>query len=126
MRMAAEGGCTEISDRCEPPLRQTADSGNHLGGYNLVSQCKSIGDAMGPKAGVDLHFAYSVVSEFLGGRRTIWVRVRNCLHTCNRTQVRPATNEETDGLEMISNWIQELSEDVRRGRLQHYAGIIAN
>ena len=53
------------------------------------------------------------------------MRVRNCLHTCNRTQVRSATNEETDGLEVIRNWIQELSEDVRRGRLQHYAGIIA-
>ena len=33
------------------------------------TQCKSIGDAMGQKTGVDLQFAYSVVSEFLGGRR---------------------------------------------------------
>ena len=33
------------------------------------TQCKSIGDAMEPKAGVDLQFAYSVVSEFLGGTR---------------------------------------------------------
>ena len=29
-----------------------------------------------------------------------------------------------DGSEMVRNWIQELSEDVRRGRLQHWADII--
>ena len=34
-----------------------------------------------------------------------------------------ATNEKADGLGMVRNWIQELSEDVRRGRLQHCADI---
>ena len=29
-----------------------------------------------------------------------------------------------DGSEMVRNWIQELSEDVRRGRLQYCADII--
>ena len=46
-----------------------------------------------------------------------------CLRACNRRQVRLATNKEADGLEIVRNWIQELSEDVRRGRLQHYADI---
>ena len=26
-----------------------------------------------------------------GRNETAWVHMRNCLHTCNRTQVRPAT-----------------------------------
>ena len=37
--------------------------------------------------------------------------------------MRLATNKEADGLEMVRNWMQELSEDVRRGRLQHFADI---
>ena len=34
------------------------------------------------------------------------------------------TNEEACGLEMVRNWIPDLSEDVRRGRLRHYTYII--
>ena len=45
------------------------------------------------------------------------VHLRNCLHKCNRTQVRPATNEEASELKMV--WT-DLSEDVRRGKLRHY------
>ena len=68
MRLAAE--CfVQVADLCEPPLRQTADSGNHFGRHNLASKCMSTGDAMGPKAAVDLHFAYQVVNKFLGGTR---------------------------------------------------------
>ena len=54
---------------------------------------------------------------------TIWVHVRNCCRKRNRTQVSFATSEEADGLVMVRIWIQELSEDVRRGRLQHHADI---
>ena len=54
-----------------------------------------------------------------GRNEAIWVHVRNCLHACNRRQVRLATNKEADGLEMVRNWIPEFFEDVRRGRLQH-------
>ena len=31
-----------------------------------------------------------------GRNETLWVNMRNCLHKCNRTQVRPATNEEAE------------------------------
>ena len=33
--------------------------------------------------------------QFLGRNETIWVHVRNCLHTCNRTHVRPAPTDPT-------------------------------
>ena len=33
-----------------------------------------------------------------GRNETVWVHMRNCLHKCNRTQVRPATNEEAEGI----------------------------
>ena len=32
--------------------------------------------------------------------------------------MRPATHEEASGLDMVRNLIPELSEDIRRGRLQ--------
>ena len=34
-----------------------------------------------------------VVNNFLGRNETIWVHVRNGLHTCNRTQVKPAPTD---------------------------------
>ena len=37
--------------------------------------------------------------------------------------MRPATNEEASGSEMVRNWIPELSEDVRRARLLHHTAV---
>ena len=45
-----------------------------------------------------------------GLRHEIWVHMRNCPHKCNRTQMRPATNEEASGLDMVRNLIPEHSE----------------
>ena len=36
-----------------------------------------------------------------GRNETVWVHMRNCLHECDRAQVRPATNEEAEGIETI-------------------------
>ena len=87
-------------------------------------QCRSIGDA-GAQGWCGHAGCVPSGERVLGRNETIGVHVRNCLHTCNRTQVRSATNEEADGLEMVRNWIQELSEDVRCERLQHNADTIA-
>ena len=81
MAMAAERGCTEAADWCDISIAKEADSRNHFSRHNPVNQCKSIGDAMVPKAGVGLQVAYSVVSEFLGGtRRSRCTRARVSAH----------------------------------------------
>ena len=46
----------------------------------------------------------------------------NCLHKCNRTQVRPAT-KEAEGIETVSSLILEFTEAVREGRTRHFANI---
>ena len=51
-----------------------------------------------------------------GRNLTVWVHTRNCLHKCNRTQVRPATNEEAEGIETITSLLPSLTEAVREGR----------
>ena len=45
----------------------------------------------------------------------------NCLHKCNRTQVRPGTNEEVEGIETVTSLLPNLTEAVREGR--HFADI---
>ena len=47
----------------------------------------------------------------------------NCLHKCNRTQVRPATNEEAEGIETVTSLLPNLTEAVREGRTRHFADI---
>ena len=47
--------------------------------------------------------------------------MRNCLHKCNRTQVRPATNEETEEIDTVASLLPELTEAVREGRTRHFA-----
>ena len=49
--------------------------------------------------------------------------MRNCLHKCNRTQVRPATNEEAEGIETVTSLLPDLTEAVREGRTRHFADI---
>ena len=38
-----------------------------------------------------------------GRNETVWVHMRNCLHKCNRTQVRPATNEVAEVIETVTS-----------------------
>ena len=58
-----------------------------------------------------------------GRNETVWVHMRNCLHKCNRTQVRPATNEEAEGIETVTSLLPNLTEAVRSGRTRHFADI---
>ena len=58
-----------------------------------------------------------------GRNETVWVRMRNCLHKCNRTQVKPATNEEAEGIETVTTLLPSLTETVREGRTRHFADI---
>ena len=60
-----------------------------------------------------------------GRNETVWVLVRNCLRKCNRTQARPATNEEAEGIEAFASLSPELTEFVREGRTRHFADITA-
>ena len=58
-----------------------------------------------------------------GRNETVWVHMRNCLHKCNRTQVRPATNEEAEGIEIVTSLLPNLTETVREGRTRHFTDI---
>ena len=58
-----------------------------------------------------------------GRNETVWVHMRNCLHECNRTQVRPATNEEAEGIETVTSLLPGLTEAVREKRTRHFADI---
>ena len=58
-----------------------------------------------------------------GRNETVWVHMRNCLRKCNRTQVRPATNEEAEGIETVTSLLPDLTEAVREGRTRHFANI---
>ena len=51
-----------------------------------------------------------------GRNETVWVHMRNCFHKCNRTRVRPATNEEAEGIETVTSLLPNLTEAVREGR----------
>ena len=58
-----------------------------------------------------------------GQNETVWVHMRNCLHKCHRTQVRPATNEEAEGIETVTSLLPSLTEAVREGRTRHFPDI---
>ena len=58
-----------------------------------------------------------------GRNETVWVHMRNCLHKCSRTHVRPATNEEAEGIETVTSLLPNLTEAVREGRTRHFADI---
>ena len=53
----------------------------------------------------------------------MWVFKRNCLQQCYRTQVRPATKEEAEGIETVALLLLGLTEAVREGRTRHFADI---
>ena len=42
--------------------------------------------------------------------------MRNCLHKCNRTQVRLASNEEADGTEIVTSLLANLKQFVKDAR----------
>ena len=52
---------------------------------------------------------------------TVRVHMWNCLHKCNRTQMRPATNEEA--IEIVTSLLPNLTEAVREGRTRHFTDI---
>ena len=58
-----------------------------------------------------------------GRNETVWVHMRNSLHKCNRTQVRPATNEGAEGIETVTSLLPSLTEAIREGRTRHFADI---
>ena len=58
-----------------------------------------------------------------GRNETVWVHMRNCLDKCNRTQVRPVTNEEAEGIETVTSLLPSLTEAIREGRTRHFADI---
>ena len=58
-----------------------------------------------------------------GRNETVWVHMRNCLHKCNRTQVRPATNEEAEGIDIVTSLLPNSTDAVREGRTPHFADI---
>ena len=57
-----------------------------------------------------------------GRNDTVWVHMRNCLRKCNRTQLRPAT-EEAEGIETVASLLPRLAEAAREGRTRHFADI---
>ena len=49
-----------------------------------------------------------------GRNETVWVHMQECLHKCNRTQVRPATKEEeAEGIEAIASMLSGLTAAIR-------------
>ena len=58
-----------------------------------------------------------------GRNETVWMHMQNCLHKCNRTQVRPATNEEAEGIDTVTSLLPKLTEALREGRTRHFADI---
>ena len=44
-------------------------------------------------------------------------------YKCNRTQVRPVTNEEAEGIETVTSLLPNLTVAVREGRMRHFADI---
>ena len=58
-----------------------------------------------------------------GRNETVWVHMRKCLHKCNRTQVRPATNEGAEEIETATSSLPSLTEADREGHTRHFADI---
>ena len=44
-------------------------------------------------------------------------------YKCNRTQVRPVTNDEAEGIETVTSLLPNLTVAVREGRMRHFADI---
>ena len=123
MRMAAAHGCVVAADRrgmsTASPSRQRKPQRVLVAGEPVFTHRRKDGAQGWCGPGV------CVLSEEPkpGRNETVWVHMRNCLHKCNRTQVRPATNEEAEGIETVTSLLPNLTEAVREGRTRHFADI---
>ena len=115
MRMAAAHGCV-VADRramsTAPHSRQRKPQRVLVAGERVFIHRRKNGAQEWCGPGV-----YVLNEEPKPGRNeTVWVHMRNCLHKCYRTQVRPATNEEAEGIETVTSLLPILTEAVREGR----------
>ena len=78
---------------------------------------------MEPKDGVDLACASRVKNRSLDETRQSGCTWETACIKCNRTQVRPATNEEAEGIEIVTSLLPNLTEAVREGHTRHFADI---
>ena len=105
MRMAAAHGCVVATDRrallTAPHSRQRKPQ-QVLGGWRTRLHTQTEG--WSPR----MVWTWRVSEEpKLGRNETVWVHMRNCLHKCNRTQVRPETNEEAEGIETVASLLPD-------------------
>ena len=113
MRMAAAHGCVVAADRRAMPTashsRQRKPQRALVAGEPVVIYRRKDGAQGWCGPGV------CVLSEEQkpGRNEKVWVHMRDCLHRCNRTQVRPATNEEVEGIETVTSLLPSLTEAVR-------------
>ena len=123
MRMAAAHGCVVSADHgamsTAPHSRQRKPQRVLVAGERVFIHRRKNGAQEWCGPGV-----YVLNEEPKPGRNeTVWVHMRNCLHKCYRTQVRPATNEEAEGIETVTSLLPSLTEAVREGRTRHFADI---
>ena len=99
MRMAAAHGCVVAADR--RAMTTAAHSRRRKPQRALVAGEPVFTDRRKDGAQGWCGPGVCVLSEEPkpGRNETVWVHMRNCLHECNRTLVRPATNEEAEGIE---------------------------
>ena len=119
MRMAAAHGCVVAADR-----RATSTASNSR--QRKPQRVLVAGEPVfvhRRKDGAQGWCGPGVEEPKPGRNETVWVHMRNCLHKCNRTQVRPATNEEAEGIETVTSLLPDLTEAVREGRTRHFADI---
>ena len=123
MRMAAAHGCVVAADRramsTASHSRQRKPQRALVAGEPVFIHRRKDGAQGWREPGV------CVLSEEPkpGRNETVWVHMRNCLQKCNRTQMRPATNEEAEGIEIVTSLLPNLTEAVREGRTRHFADI---
>ena len=121
MRMAAAHGCVVAADRRAIHSRYGKPQRALVAGEPVFVHRRKDGAQAWCGPGVCV-----LREEPKPGRNeTVRVHMRNCLHKCNRTQVRPATNEEAKGIEMVASLSPELTETVRDGATQRFADITA-
>ena len=110
MRMAAAHGCVVAAERramsTAPHSRQRKPQRVLVAGEPVFIHRRKDGAQGWCGPGV------CVLSEEPkpGRNETVWVHMRNCLHECNRTLVRPATNEEAEGIEIVTSLPPNLTE----------------
>ena len=109
MRLAAAHGCVVAADRramtTAAHSRRREPQRGLVAGEPVITHRRKDGAQGWCGPGV------CVLSEEPkpGRNETVWVHMRNCLHECNRTQVRPATNEEAEGIETVASLLPGLT-----------------